>query len=439
MKKGALKRSKPFEDSISETISFVIKGKFTPLKTTSIGKSRILSKKINEKKVKNKEKCVKSAQNDKNLCLTEKKKKKVAQEASKKIPTNKKATSKTEITNKRSKSVNKIVKAEPNKQKKVKDIATKKVTKILKKIGKGTVENKKTNKPKKVVLLAETKDKKANKAAKVVKQPPVKKLQKIAKPKRKKHLEDVDEASTSDEVTLDLLFTNVDSAKESNTGKTNKSDEKPVAIEKKPRKTSVTSAMQKTNTKSMLNAKSKAVFVKKKLLKIKKEDTKTRKLKLLGHFNSPKRHRVASLNALAKVHCLYENETRGNILDAEGVKPENVDKKSVSAKEIESHTASTRILRSVPGLRAIGRHWDLDDNTSSSSEDNDEVSTNESKEKSLENKPEEVPVKKEKKRRRNRTEIMMDLKDMVVRKRMASLNASAILGKCFFHTEFQIL
>lgn len=37
---------------------------------------------------------------------------------------------------------------------------------------------------------------------------------------------------------------------------------------------------------------------------------KTRHLKKYGFWSGPKRHREASLNALAKVHCLYENETR---------------------------------------------------------------------------------------------------------------------------------
>ncbi|XP_055549918.1 platelet binding protein GspB-like [Wyeomyia smithii] len=44
---------------------------------------------------------------------------------------------------------------------------------------------------------------------------------------------------------------------------------------------------------------------------VKKQLTaKTRHLKLYGFWSGPKRHRVASLNAIAKVHCLYENETR---------------------------------------------------------------------------------------------------------------------------------
>ncbi|XP_031626867.1 uncharacterized protein LOC116343110 isoform X2 [Contarinia nasturtii] len=37
---------------------------------------------------------------------------------------------------------------------------------------------------------------------------------------------------------------------------------------------------------------------------------KNRRLKLFGFYSGPKRHRMASLNALAKVQCLYENESR---------------------------------------------------------------------------------------------------------------------------------
>uniref|UniRef100_A0A182PG01 Uncharacterized protein n=1 Tax=Anopheles epiroticus TaxID=199890 RepID=A0A182PG01_9DIPT len=43
----------------------------------------------------------------------------------------------------------------------------------------------------------------------------------------------------------------------------------------------------------------------------KRQSAKKRNVKLYGFWSGPKRHRVASLNALAKVHCLYENETRG--------------------------------------------------------------------------------------------------------------------------------
>ncbi|XP_061498716.1 uncharacterized protein LOC1274591 isoform X2 [Anopheles gambiae] len=43
----------------------------------------------------------------------------------------------------------------------------------------------------------------------------------------------------------------------------------------------------------------------------KRQSAKKRNVKLYGFWSGPKRHRVASLNALAKVHCLYENEMRG--------------------------------------------------------------------------------------------------------------------------------
>lgn len=41
-----------------------------------------------------------------------------------------------------------------------------------------------------------------------------------------------------------------------------------------------------------------------------KSAVKNRRLKYFGFYSGPKRHRMASLNALAKVQCLYENESR---------------------------------------------------------------------------------------------------------------------------------
>lgn len=73
-------------------------------------------------------------------------------------------------------------------------------------------------------------------------------------------------------------------------------------------------------------------------------------------------------------------------------------------------------------MRAIGKHWDMHDTTSSS--ENEEESEPPSPK-------DETPKKPLVRRRRNRTEIIMDLKDMVVRKRMASLNASAILAASY--------
>lgn len=509
LKKRELKGTKPFEDSVSETISFVIKGKFTPLKSTSIGRSRIVCKKspalLNkkgvtkkcEKKIKSKEKI--STQNNKNLPAVEKMKKKDALLSSacleqhnnetnvsnvpqkvkneliakpiKKAPrgNSSKALSKTGIVNKRSKSVNKT---EPAKQKKLKDVATKKGTKILKKIAKvGPTEHKKSinklvkSKPKKSVLytnqLKEAKDNKKVKLAtkskfaksetKPVRQSLAKnKLQKTVTPskRRKSHNEDnsTDDTCTSDEMTLDLLLPaeedNKTQESQATTGTSKKTKNENSACAERKRKKPGANCIPLKKPKNILSTKSKVVVIKKKLLNNKnklKEDTKTRKLKLLGLWNSPKRHRVASLNALAKVHCLYENETRSTILDAESIKTESgIERRNANRKETETPPASTRILRSVPGLRAVGKHWDLDDTTSSSSDDNESSAegtstASESKQKIEVSKVEEpdAGVKKEKKRRRNRTEIIMDLKDMVVRKRMASLNATAILAASY--------
>lgn len=44
--------------------------------------------------------------------------------------------------------------------------------------------------------------------------------------------------------------------------------------------------------------------------KRRKSAVKSRRLRLFGFYSGPKRHRMASLNALAKVQCLYENESR---------------------------------------------------------------------------------------------------------------------------------
>lgn len=62
----------------------------------------------------------------------------------------------------------------------------------------------------------------------------------------------------------------------------------------------------------------------------------------------------------------------------------------------------------------------------------DTTSSSENEEESEPQLPkDETPKKPVVRRRRNRTEIVMDLKDMVVRKRMASLNASAILAASY--------
>ncbi|XP_017892473.1 uncharacterized protein LOC108632416 [Ceratina calcarata] len=164
-------------------------------------------------------------------------------------------------------------------------------------------------------------------------------------------------------------------------------------------------------------------------------DERFRRMRLFGFWNGPKRHRVASLNALAKVHCLYENETGGVYLGGfckpkpekerqKKSKEEIKEKEKEKEKKVETKTEEStpkRKLRNVPGLR--GKHWDmLESSSSSSSSSSDEEYE---KEKSVENSGKKRITKRRKK------EEVMDLKDMVVCKRMASLNASAILAASY--------
>lgn len=214
------------------------------------------------------------------------------------------------------------------------------------------------------------------------------------------------------------------------------------------------------------------------------EKPSKRRLKLLSMWSGPKKHRMASLNAMAKVHCLYENESRTHmelglmktvdrqpipstskahtITKAKDSKPKESEKQDSTSeseyehrkdKKDESSESSDdnppqRSLRGVPGIRSAGKYWDPKSCTSSS-----EDSEMESKKKSVttekkktttkshstnksdsDSKPPAkmkktvgVPVKK----KRNRNEVVMDLKDMVVQKRMASLNATAILAASY--------
>nr|CAH7720697.1 unnamed protein product [Callosobruchus chinensis] len=173
------------------------------------------------------------------------------------------------------------------------------------------------------------------------------------------------------------------------------------------------------------------------------------KTKLFGFWNGPKRHRVASLNALAKVQCLYDNEGKGNLLDLMEeqsrmeylAKVESLKLAQLAAAKKEPLKSSrestpeppTRTLRSVPGLRAVGKHWEHSD--SSSSSDESDVPIKQIKQEKEDAKEAENEGEKQgstgQKKKRGKNELVMDLKDMVVRKRMASLNATAILAASY--------
>ncbi|XP_066254096.1 uncharacterized protein Hers [Euwallacea similis] len=177
-----------------------------------------------------------------------------------------------------------------------------------------------------------------------------------------------------------------------------------------------------------------------------------RRAKLIQFWNSPKRHRVASLNALAKVHCLYENESKAafeKITENSFIKKEPLgvfphSKNIIQTPSSDSSDSDSeeqlprRTLRNVPGLNSVGKHWDMYDCLSS---DNSDIEIYRAPKKTVRVKKEVITKKQEKpkkdhaeekdKKRKAGQEVLMDLKDMVVKKRMASLNASAILAASY--------
>ncbi|EAT40013.1 AAEL008226-PA [Aedes aegypti] len=116
---------------------------------------------------------------------------------------------------------------------------------------------------------------------------------------------------------------------------------------------------------------------------VKKQLTaKTRHLKLYGFWSGPKRHRVASLNAIAKKVAPVKEERKKVTKKTEPKEDKKKETKKVEVKEekkeekkkekekkkeeTESDSESeeseeevvTRTLRCVPGLRGVGKHWD---------------------------------------------------------------------------------
>lgn len=207
----------------------------------------------------------------------------------------------------------------------------------------------------------------------------------------------------------------------------------------------------------------------KKFISIPTDDTK-RRMRLLGFWTGPKKHREASLNAQAKVQCLYENESRTHLelglmrtidrvapkwKEAVKKKPIKTEKRNSTSSESEyekkvksentssedESNAPTRTLRYQP--TGSGKYWEMKLSSSEESEAEHRRQAPEKKkytikpkvvvksEKSTES-SDVVKVKKPKpspppKKKRVRAEVVMDLRDMVVKKRMASLNATAML------------
>lgn len=435
---------KQLSDSLSETISFVIKGKLTPMKaavkppptTTFKRQSRrssgtVLSELQDEEKVeveepqqqielksKSKETMPKSKPANKRKGVKMTKAKKVVK------PSNTRKS-----PNKRSKA--RKVKRPPRLTTKVKSESQPQPPATRQKLAIKQEPPLKLEDTKRIVRKRSTRSK--NPPAKAVKR--TRKIKKeidkaedekpeLPKIKSDRDLNSDENSTNSEEITLDLL-------RQKNVEKKLEEIKEEPPDEDKNKK----SPPPPPKTKPPVVIRKKKIFTnsKEKIDKIaKRKSDQRRKMKLFALWNGPKRHRVASLNALAKVHCLYENETRGNLIDnIQPIKKEIIEKKPVK-EEISNIPA--RNLRTAPGLRGVGKHWDMHD-TMSSSEDTGSESSPETE---VKPKKEAAPIKKveekEKKppiKRRKRTEIIMDLKDMVVRKRMASLNASAILAASY--------
>lgn len=138
--------------------------------------------------------------------------------------------------------------------------------------------------------------------------------------------------------------------------------------------------------------------------KRRKSAVKNRRMRLFGFYSGPKRHRMASLNALAKVQCLYENESRtaqelgfvreprvvpkltsvkhrapvvivpnenddGSDSNNENAIDEDVEsgKKKLIPKDplsetdvkVECEVIGSRSLRTAPGIRGAGKLWEM--------------------------------------------------------------------------------
>lgn len=534
-------------DTISETISFVIKGKLTPIKPILIDNKfdiigstkrkihhcgRIMktrNSKINQKAGKQITKKPKQKSKDKTKVQSETAKKISAQNSIKKSPdTNTQSPKDTKKTTKSEtspKTVKRKVTVKTEKPKKVETPKTKKVAakkpkkppqsepvpdqkkiqeqalqetqiqnedeikkqqtieELLKQVNEELIENKKANKIKKQKAKAKKIEEfKTEKLNPKQKQDSKEKLDFKEKQESKENSDLQQTLEVIENVDAKPKLNEQNKKKKATDKKTSEQPteiDKPVSLNEIPDEITLkelseinsvlpaedikmeqlseeeTGKKPKKKTYKKLKTKPKMTIMKKRVISKNKDQQEDNKCttKLFGFWNGPKRHRVASLNALAKVHCLYENETRGNILDVieENSKleynPKRDAAKTLSIKkeyedtdpESPSSPLPTRTLRSVPGLRGAGKHWDMHD-SSSSSEENDEESVEEfpvrhiKREKDPKPKTENTEVKtgnKERKKRRKRSELMMDLKDMVVRKRMASLNASAILAASY--------
>lgn len=261
-----------------------------------------------------------------------------------------------------------------------------------------------------------------------------------------------------------------DDTKESST-----SDASVVKKLKNKRYKKITDSAKKSKSKELKElSKDSLVDLKDDLLGNRKKGKRPHNRPLHKYWNGPKKQRMALLNAKLVVQNLLANEFQTNMdlglmktvamqpIPSTSKWPTPTKKKESKQKDYEKHETTSeseyentnekkddssessddnrpqRTLREVPGIRSAGKYWDPK-SCSSSSEDS-EIETKKkvvpekkkiAKSSSVKSDSDKPPAKIKKtvpvKKKRNRNEVNMDFKDMVVQKRMASLNASAMI------------
>ncbi|KOB76315.1 putative muscle m-line assembly protein unc-89 [Operophtera brumata] len=250
------------------------------------------------------------------------------------------------------------------------------------------------------------------------------------------------------------------------------------SIAKKPKykryKKITDSAKKNKSTELKELSKDSLVDLKDDILGKKKKGKQPHHRPLHKYWKGPKKQRMALLNAKLVVQNLLANEFQTNMdlglmktvamqpIPSTSKRPTPIKKKETKPKDSEKRETTSeseyentmekkedssdssddslpqRSLRGEPGIRSAGKYWDPKSYSSSSEDSELETKKKVSPEKkkipkssSGKSDSDKPPAKIKKtapvKKKRNRNEVNMDFKDMVVQKRMASLNASAMI------------
>lgn len=238
---------------------------------------------------------------------------------------------------------------------------------------------------KKSEKVSKPKDGSEQKSAEIVKKMPIKKR--------------IDALAKEANVVAKAKPKSIEKAKDAvSNSQTNAPKNKSNAKKKEESESSVDNDNEKDKKPKKLLAKTRAATNQRKL------KAKNRRMKLFGFYSGPKRHRMASLNALAKVQCLYENESRtaqelGFVkepqsvhrmkivseaernIDHHPVKEDPKHKEPEQEKEVKieskpekgDSTISDRTLRKAPGMRGEGSMWEMDSSLDESDRDDDKL------------------------------------------------------------------